>query len=351
MKKAFRIYNIDFCVESGNAGFISFAQDSLSFLPQSEDASFEVILNVDFGPSLNTGRYFAEEKKGCVLFANSAFKLYSAQNRLVYDPFLLPWLSFCLERRERKLLINAFINSSSRERFKGLFQKGILQEKFYYLIRYLAHFIILYIAKNEMGFALVHGSAVEKDGEGYLFCGLPGCGKSSLALSSVSGSGFKLLSDNFLLVKDGFIYSFADMLRFSSFDKGIAGVSGISDSGYMVKGKRFYSLDKNRLSPRAKLKSAYIICLAEDNFIRGIAAQEFLRMKNGIDAATKEFFEYSFIDIFSLFDAFSSGMASGESLGRSLPGADCYFAGVRKGAIGSAFIEYLISARKEQAEA
>lgn len=351
MKKVFRIYDIDFSIESGNAGFISFAQESLSFLPQSENAHFEVMLNVDFSSSLEAGGHFSEEKKGCVLFANSAFKLHSAKNRIVYDPFLLPWLSFSLERRESKFLINAFVNLSSKERLKALFQKGLLQEIFYYLIRYLAHFVILYIAKNEAGYALVHGSAVEKDGQGYLFCGLPGCGKSSLALSLVSGAGFKLLSDNFLLVKDGFIYSFADMLRFSSLDKGIAGLSGISDSGYTVKGKRFYSLDKFRFSPKAKLKCAYIICLAEDNFIRGIAAQEFLRMKNGVDAGTKEFFEYSFIDIFTLFDGFSCAAAFGEGLARSLAGAGCYFAGVRKGEAGRAFIGDLMSEGKEQIEA
>lgn len=349
MKKVFRVYNIDFSVESGNADFISFADKSLSFLSQSENASFKVNLNVGFSSSPEG--YFSKYREGCVLFANSAFKLYAAENKLLYCPFLLPWLSFSMERREEKFMINAFVNLSAKEKLKAIFQKSLLHEKFYYLIRYLAHFIILYMAQKEMGYSLVHGSAVTKDGEGLLFCGLPGCGKSSLALSLVSGSGFKLLSDNFLLVKDGFIYSFADMLRFSSLDKGIAGVSGISDSGYIVKGKRFYSLDKNRLSPKAKLKSAYIICFTEDNFIKGIAAQEFLHLKNGVDAATKEFFEYSFIDIFSLFDTFSSGMASGESLARSLVGAKCYFAGVRKGAIGSAFIEHSMLTRKDQTEA
>lgn len=347
MKKLFRPYNIEFSIESANAGFISFAQDSLSFLPQSEDAFFEVVLNVGLNPSQNSNGYFSEEKKGSILFANSAFKLYAADNKLIYEPFLLPWLSFSLERRKNKILLNAFVNLSAKEKFKAALQKSLLHEKFYYLIRYLAHFVIFYLAQREMGYALVHGSAVTKDEEGYLFCGLPGCGKSSLALSLVSGAGFKLLSDNFLLVKDGFIYSFADMLRFSVIDKGVAGFSGISDSGYMVRGKRFYSMDKNKLSPKAKLKSAYIISLCEDNFTKDISAQEFLRMKNGVDAATKEFFEYSFIDIFSLFDKSSSSIASGEAIARSLAGANCYFAGIKKGAIDHYFIERLLTGREQ----
>lgn len=69
--------------------------------------------------------------------------------------------------------------------------------------KYLCIYILEPLINIKMatkGFALLHASAVEIAGKTYIFCSLPGCGKTSLTLSLLETAKGSFLSDEFVIL-------------------------------------------------------------------------------------------------------------------------------------------------------
>lgn len=98
---------------------------------------------------------------------------------------------------------NYFINSDffngnfDINKKKAIFDIKDCDEFLWLMIRNLLRVCYAIFAFNDNGF-LMHCSCVVKDDKGYLFCGKPGAGKSTVAKLSNS----KVLSDESLIIKD-----------------------------------------------------------------------------------------------------------------------------------------------------
>ena len=76
---------------------------------------------------------------------------------------------------------------------------------------------LIWFKLNEKGYPIVHGSAVTKDDEAYIFAGQGASGKSTIALSLVE-RGFKLLSEHFVLLDKGTVLSFPTPFHIMDFN-------------------------------------------------------------------------------------------------------------------------------------
>jgi len=76
---------------------------------------------------------------------------------------------------------------------------------------------LIWFKLNEKGYPVVHGSAVSRDGQAYIFAGPGAAGKTTIALNLVE-EGFKLMSEHFVILgKDGLL-SFPTPLHVMDFN-------------------------------------------------------------------------------------------------------------------------------------
>lgn len=68
-------------------------------------------------------------------------------------------------------------------------------------------FFLFYLLAQK-GYSLIHASAVARRGEVFAFSGRGGDGKTTIAISAVQNENYSFLGDNFIICKDGNVYSF-----------------------------------------------------------------------------------------------------------------------------------------------
>lgn len=66
---------------------------------------------------------------------------------------------------------------------------------------------------QQRGCSLLHASAVARDGEAYLFAARGSGGKTTLALAGAFNHGMQFMGDNFVILKDGVVYSYLSDLN------------------------------------------------------------------------------------------------------------------------------------------
>jgi len=76
---------------------------------------------------------------------------------------------------------------------------------------------LIWYKLNVKGYPVVHGSAVSRDGKGYVFAGRGASGKSIIALGLVE-RGFQLLSDHFVILSDDEVLSLAAPFHIMDFN-------------------------------------------------------------------------------------------------------------------------------------
>ncbi len=73
-------------------------------------------------------------------------------------------------------------------------------------------FFIFYLLQLR-GYSLLHASTVAQNGDAFLFAARGGGGKTTLALAAVFNMGMSYMGDNFILLKDGMVYSYLSDLN------------------------------------------------------------------------------------------------------------------------------------------
>ena len=76
---------------------------------------------------------------------------------------------------------------------------------------------LIWFKLNEKGYPVMHGSAVSRDGQAYIFAGRGGAGKSTIALNLVE-RGFKLLSEHFVILGKDKVLSFPTPFHIMDFN-------------------------------------------------------------------------------------------------------------------------------------
>ncbi|MFQ5352064.1 MAG: hypothetical protein ACE5D3_03215 [Candidatus Binatia bacterium] len=74
-----------------------------------------------------------------------------------------------------------------------------VSRRFSTLAYYLVYYPLLWVLSRSEGWHLLHGAAVADAHGAAVFCGMPGCGKSTLAVAMLADPAFHMLSDNLLL--------------------------------------------------------------------------------------------------------------------------------------------------------
>ena len=120
---------------------------------------------------------------------------------------------------------NLLKESDPDERFKD-FQRSM---------RWAIHFPIFTRLQYRRNWSLIHAAAVAKDDAVVVFCGLNKVGKSTLAVHLCQERGYDLVTDNFLLVGDGQVYGFPEVVRLSPTAADRMGLSSLWDD--LVYGK------------------------------------------------------------------------------------------------------------------
>jgi hypothetical protein len=84
--------------------------------------------------------------------------------------------------------------------------------RFSTLLYYLVYHPLLWILSREQGWELIHAGAVASADGAAVFAGMPGCGKSTLAVAMTADPRWDLLSDNLLLHDSDRVLACPEML-------------------------------------------------------------------------------------------------------------------------------------------
>ncbi len=84
--------------------------------------------------------------------------------------------------------------------------------RFSTLLYYLVYHPILWRLSRFGGWHVLHGGALSEGGRAVVLAGMPGCGKSTLAVALSGRPGSKMLSDNLLLFNSGSVMACPELL-------------------------------------------------------------------------------------------------------------------------------------------
>ena len=163
--------------------------------------------------------------KKCFLDKNNLKKI-SKNIYLGKDQFLFyyeDWLVYNLKLDdETNFQINVFYSDQKFSIIEVLLRillkrktiSEIESERFIFMTRMIFHFPIFYILTNKYNCLLLHASTVAKINKAYIFFGLDGIGKSTLAFY-MQKHGYEILSDNFSIIDSNYIYPMSESSRLS----------------------------------------------------------------------------------------------------------------------------------------
>lgn len=216
----------------------------------------------------------------------------SSTRLLLAEIIDLPGLQIETGWQDDTLLVDAYYSPESRlARAAGRFNP-FLPRTYVILIYYLVYFPLFYSLYLNRGWHLFHAGAVENDGSGWIFAGLPGSGKSTFTLSLLSRPGVKLLSDNLLMFDENRVYACPEPLHLGResieiVDKAVS--SSLYDSRRKFSHeRRDYRLGEDRRSWGIEPKSLLFLGLAEKSAHRRLTGKLALERLAGFDRMAKE---------------------------------------------------------------
>ena len=105
--------------------------------------------------------------------------------------------------------------------------------RFSTLLYYLVYHPILWLLSRERGWHALHGGAVADEGRALVLAGMPGCGKSTLAVTMLGRPGWSMLSDNIVLYNAYRVLALPEVLLLDarSRERAGAGMAGLTATG------------------------------------------------------------------------------------------------------------------------
>jgi hypothetical protein len=105
---------------------------------------------------------------------------------------------------------------SRSDRARKLLYRGRLDvlraRRFSTLLYYLVYHPILWLLGREQGWCVLHAGAVASGGSAVVLAGMPGCGKSTLAVAMTADPAWTMLSDNLVLCDGRRVLACPEML-------------------------------------------------------------------------------------------------------------------------------------------
>jgi len=150
----------------------------------------------------------------------------------------------------------------------------------------------LFYTLETMGFMLLHGAAVARRDHCYLFLGLGGIGKTTLALNLVINEEFKFLTDDFILVRDNLLYGFAEKVRLT---QETLDALGLRKEGVKIVSKYHIGLPMDKIQRKAVPTKIFFLFNSSESRLASIDVEQALRQMNGMHNYLSEFPEHFYL--------------------------------------------------------
>jgi hypothetical protein len=174
--------------------FLAFACSYLAPLLDQTDTEPEIKIALEWNATLPVEHSTSEQL---------GRRIWVADHRLRYDEiWQVPGLQMGIDWEDMLTVQAAYEWPSRRAKWFSRIIDPVQKKLFVLLIYYLVYFPCAWWLERKMGWTLVHASAIATPEGGLVFNGLPGCGKSTIALALLSQSTWQVVSDN-LLFTDG----------------------------------------------------------------------------------------------------------------------------------------------------
>jgi len=202
IKNTFDVYGVSIQVKTSLDRFFQFVSHNYApfVVPQVSDPDLHVMF------SERAGKRAADRKQDFKFFGEGVY----VGDHSIYWENDFGFRVLISRSEDETLSVEAFHHDligkpDAKDRFKD-FQRSM---------RWAIHFPLFTLLQYNRNWALVHASAVVKDGNAIVFCGLNKVGKSTLAVYLTREYGYDLMTDNFLFVGDGAVYGFPEVVRLS----------------------------------------------------------------------------------------------------------------------------------------
>ena len=175
-------------------------------------------------------------------------------------------------------------------------------------MRWAVHFPIFTLLDYLKGIKLIHASAVSKNNNSILFCGLNKVGKSGLGLYFFKNLNYKIVSDNFLLIGKEGIYAFPEMARVSP--EGSKNLKLKIKNKQLIYGKYHLPIASKDIALKSSPMMVYIVTNSDQEYTEEIPRDKAILLLDSIHNYLQEFPRYTFYGILDYFE-FNSNNSTG----------------------------------------
>jgi hypothetical protein len=168
-------------------------------------------------------------------------------------------------------------------------------ENFQRSMRWILHFPIFTLLRIKQGKALLHASAVEKNGRAIVFCGFNKMGKSTLAMYLSRSWEYKFMTDNFLLFDNDKYYAFPERLRMDAASLGALKIREFD--GRKIYGKHHVDLDHTQISLNANPHIFFCVSKGKKFKVSKLEKDDAESLIMGMNNHLQEFPEYSYLSL------------------------------------------------------
>lgn len=230
-----------------------------------------------------------------ILFTSSYYKIYLYENM---DSLEIVTVVHSTENT--KNLTESFKNILKTVLYQLPRQQKLEQRyrKYVIIMRQSIHMPLFYLLKT-MGFFLLHGAAVVKNDYCFLFLGLGGIGKTTLALDLVTKKGFKFLTDDYILIKDNLLYSFAERVRCTHYT--LSNIGLLNKECIKTYSKYHIDLPVEMIKRKAKPTKIFFIFNSPKLLIERIDIKKAIRQISSIHSYLAEFPEHFYLTFLPTF--------------------------------------------------
>jgi hypothetical protein len=168
------------------------------------------------------------------------------------------------------------------------------QKRFSTILYYMIYYPSFW-ALQRQGLFPLHAAAVDLAGTGIVFCGLPGCGKSTLSLGLLALPEARLLSDNIIFYDREKVFScpepvLADERSLKLIDKASSVLRSLGQQhGY---GRSWHHVGQDRLANQTTPRLFFFLGLGQKTALRPLSGEEACQRSDSANWIAKEIRRY-----------------------------------------------------------
>ena len=338
------IYGLKISVSSNCLKFSSIVRENFNYFLSEESGDCDLV--VDFRYSRNLFRKESDEPlPSMALVGSTGSRVYVGHGLLYVADFNIPGLNIIINTSGGRYSLKAAYRLTKKD---IVLMRGVTTERLLKIARYIIHYPLFQLMREKQQLSFLHASAIENNGKGYVFFGLPGAGKTRCIMELLEKGGFKFLSDNYILCSENKgILAFPELVRIS----GNGGELKINRSSFFKKvdsgnrqTKSLFNVNRENISERAGFSKVFLLKRSPVEKLEKLETADFISSLIAVEKFTKDFYEYSYIDLLRLSGLSLAGLFSDRrlELSRILKDADCYELSVKENSHGLRLIKEIV---------